>query len=60
MIIDSHAHYAHPRFDGEFSALCLQDGEYALCRTERDALIEEMKKAGIVGFIEPSIGFDAT
>lgn len=59
MIIDSHAHYAHPRFDGEFSALCLQDGEYALCRTERDALIEEMKKAGIVGFIEPSIGFDA-
>ena len=60
MIIDSHAHYAHTRYDTEFPYLC-EDGEgYGVRRANRENLLDEMKKNGIIGFIEPSIGFDAT
>lgn len=59
MIIDSHTHYAHKRYDTEFPYLC-EDGEgYGIRRTNREMLLDEMKENGIVGFIEPSIGFDA-
>ena len=59
MIIDSHTHYAHARYDTEFPYLC-EDGEgYCVRRSSREGLLAEMKKGGIVGFIEPSIGFDA-
>ena len=59
MIIESHAHYAHPKYDKEFPYLCETDGEYAVARADREGLFAEMKKAGIVRVIEPSIGFDA-
>lgn len=59
MIIDSHTHYAHRRYDTEFPYLC-EDGEgYVVQRADREMLLGEMKKNGVVGFIEPSIGFDA-
>ena len=59
MIIDSHTHYAHKRYDTEFPYLC-EDGEgYGVQRADREMLFGEMKKNGVVGFIEPSIGFDA-
>ena len=59
MIIDSHTHYAHRRYDTEFPYLC-EDGEgYGVQRADREMLLGEMKKNGVVGFIEPSIGFDA-
>ncbi|MBQ8861864.1 MAG: TatD family hydrolase [Clostridia bacterium] len=59
MIIDSHTHYAHARYDKEFPYLCPADGEYSIGRADRESLISEMRKSGITGFIEPSIGFDA-
>ena len=59
MIIDSHAHYAHPKYDREFPYLCEKDGEYAGARADREGLFAEMKRAGITQIIEPSIGFDA-
>ena len=59
MIIDSHAHYAHPRFHAEFPYLCVRDGAFAVDRSNRDQLLEEMDRNRIVGVIEPSIGFDA-
>ena len=59
MIIESHAHYAHPKFDGEFPYLCETDGEYAVARSDRETLFDEMRRQGITHFIEPSIGFDA-
>jgi len=59
MIIDSHTHYAHKRYDTEFPYLC-EDGEgYGVQHADREMLLGEMKKNGVVGFIEPSIGFDA-
>lgn len=58
MIIDSHAHYAHPKFLTEFPYLCEEDGTWAIRRGTRDDLLAEMQNNGIAGFIEPSIGFD--
>ena len=59
MIIDSHAHYAHPKFQGEFPYLCETDREYAVARSDREGLFAEMRANGIAHIIEPSIGFDA-
>ncbi len=58
MIIDSHAHYAHTRFDGEFPYLCEQDGNYTLQRANREALFAQMYGRGIVGTVEAAIGVD--
>ena len=59
MIIDSHAHYAHPRFDTEFPYLDREDNTYTVNRADREALLADMREQQIVGFIEPSIGFDS-
>lgn len=59
MIIDSHAHYAHARYEAEFPCLYKDGNGYGVRRTNRNQLFEEMRKNGIVGLIEPSIGFDA-
>ena len=58
MIIDSHAHYAHARYDVEFPYLSYGDSSYEVCRADRENLFLEMQKKGIVGVIEPSIGFE--
>lgn len=58
MIIDSHAHYAHAKFDTEFPYLYTKDAEYAIERASRNELLKIMRESGIVGVIEPSIGFD--
>lgn len=59
MIIDSHAHYAHAWFDREFPFLCEKEGAWDVHRGDRETLFAEMERSGIVGAIEPSIGFDA-
>lgn len=59
LIIDSHAHYAYERYDSEVAYLFEQDGKFDVRLADRETLLSEMKKHGIVGFIEPSIGFDA-
>ena len=59
MIIDSHAHYAHFRFNGEYPYLCDKNGEWAEGRADRKHLLCELRKNGIVGSIEPSIEFDS-
>ena len=58
MIIDSHAHYAHKRFDGEFPCLSEQDGTYSVSRIDRESLFKQMYERGIVGAVEASIGMD--
>ena len=60
MIIDSHAHYAHARYEGEFPYLCIGEDGYTVLRTDRKGLLSDMQKQGIVGVIEAGIGFDAT
>ena len=58
MIIDSHAHYAHGRFDNEFPCLCVDNETYSVCSADRKKLLDEMKSRGIIGSIEASIGFN--
>lgn len=58
MIIDSHVHYAHARYNTEFPYLDSSDGVYSICRADRDRMIANMKQKGIGGFIEASIHFD--
>ena len=55
MIIDSHTHYAHARFDGGFPYLCRQGENIAVGEATREQLLEEIKAAGIVGAIEAAI-----
>lgn len=55
MIIDSHAHYAHPRYENEFPYLTLTDSGYAVEDGDRERLFAQMREEGIIGFIEPSI-----
>ena len=58
MIIDSHAHYAHGRYDGEFPYLCVKDDAYTFEHADRTVLLSELQKQGISGVIEAGIGFD--
>ena len=58
MIIDSHAHYAYPKYQGDFWYLYEQDGAYAIDCTNLEDLLAKMRESGIVGFVEPAIGFD--
>jgi Tat protein secretion system quality control protein TatD with DNase activity len=55
VIIDSHTHYAHSRFDGGFPCLCKQGENIAVGEATREQLLEEIKAAGIVGAIEAAI-----
>ena len=54
MIIDSHAHYAHKLYTGEFSYLGTEDGGYCLRRGDRREMLETMESSGITLCIEPS------
>jgi len=58
LIIDSHAHYAHNRFNNEFPSICESDEGYDIINTDLESLFLQMKENGIVGTIEASIGFD--
>ena len=58
MIIDSHAHYAHRRFAGEFTYLDRTDQGFDLSRGTIAQLIEKMKDSGIAMSIEAGIGLD--
>ena len=58
MIIDSHAHYAHVRYDSEFPYLNTENVKFIIDRATRSELFNKMLENNIVGFIEPSISYD--
>ncbi len=55
MIIDSHAHYSHTKFNGMFPYLYENKGEYAVQNDSRETILQEMKNKGITACIEPAI-----
>ena len=56
MLIESHAHLSHGKFDGAFRYLnCGEDGECFVDEGDRASLMEEMKRHGIGAVIEPAI-----
>ena len=60
MIIDSHVHYAHTRYNAEFPYLGIDDATsaYTVRRADRDGMLADLKRHGICGFIEAGIRFD--
>jgi len=58
MIIDSHAHYCHKLYEGEFPFLNRHEGAFCLSRAELSGLLETMNQAGIMLCIEPSTSLD--
>lgn len=56
MIIESHAHYSHKRFDGTFRYLT---GELTAREGQREDLLDRLRESGVVLSIEPAIDFDS-
>lgn len=56
MIIESHAHYSHKRFDGAFRYLT---GELTAREGQRKDLLDRLRESGVVLSIEPAIDFES-
>ena len=56
MIIESHAHYSHKRFDGAFRYLT---GELTAREGQREDLLNRLRESGVVLSIEPAIDFES-
>lgn len=59
MILDTHAHYAHKAFSGEFHYLTEGEEGFELRRGERKELFEELAAGGIIGSIEPGVSLSS-
>lgn len=58
-MIDSHAHYSHAKFDGNYRYLTVREGEIEIAEGNRDAIFEGMKRAGFTAYVEPAIGIES-
>ena len=56
MIIESHAHYSHKRYDGTFRYLT---GQLTAEEGNRDGLLKRLRESGVALCIEPAIDFDS-
>ncbi len=59
MIIDSHAHYTHVRYQNPFRYLTRTEEGYAVREGDRAAMLAELESAGIAYSIEPGIGLNS-
>ena len=59
MIVDSHAHYSHPKFDGTFPALTFEGDHYALRELDRESLLDLLWNSGVACSVEPAIELDS-
>ena len=57
MIIDSHAHYAHEMYEGEFSFIDCGKGEYCISHSDIRGMFDRMRECGICATIEPATSF---
>lgn len=55
MIIESHAHYSHRRFDGSFTYLRCDGSGYTAVQGDRDSLLQNLEGISLV--LEPGIDF---
>ena len=56
MIIESHAHYSHIKFDQTFPCLTYDDGKFAVENGDREGLLARVREKGVIGVVEPAIG----
>ena len=57
MIVESHAHYAHTSFAGNFRYLSCEDN-WELKEGTLEDLLAQMQERGIAMSVEPGIGLD--
>ena len=57
MIIDSHAHFAHEMYEGEFSYIDVAEDGYGISHSDRSDMFERMRSCGIAAFIEAATSF---
>ena len=55
MIIESHAHYTHMKFDGRFRFVTCENGTFAVREGGRDDILAALPENGVTGVIEPAI-----
>jgi len=55
VIIDSHAHYCHRRFENQFHYLTAENGAYASFEGTREQMFREFAARGILCSVEPGI-----
>ena len=58
-MIDSHLHLSYKYFEQTFPYIAMEKDEYLIKYGNRASLIDEMKAAGVVCFIEPAIDVDS-
>lgn len=58
MIIDSHAHYSHKLYEGEFNCLGIENGSYSLEKNDLEGLFDRMRESRIVLSIEPATSLE--
>ena len=59
MIIESHAHYSHHKFDQTFRYLSYKNGHFSVEEGNKWDLIENFKERGIAASVEPAIGIES-
>lgn len=57
MIIDSHTHYAHEMYEGEFPYIDISENGYCISHSDRQGMLERMKECGICACIEAATSF---
>lgn len=60
MIIDSHAHYTHKRYEGDFTYLDWQQGDFCIREGNRRGMLKEMARRGILFSIEVGTELEKT
>ena len=59
MIIESHAHYSHHKFDQTFRYLSYKNGNFSIEEGNRYNIIERLKETGVAASVEPAIGIES-
>jgi len=59
MIVESHAHYSHRKFDQTFSFIRRDNGEYTVSQINRDDFLRNLISDRISYFLEPAIDMDS-
>lgn len=59
MIIESHAHYSHYKFEQGFRHLSYKNGLFSIDESNRENLFTDLKVSGIKASVEPAIGIES-
>ena len=59
MIIESHAHYSHYKFNQTFRCLSYEKGKFSIDESTREKILANLKDNGVKASVEPAIGIES-